>query len=347
MAEHQWLLVDTIESGPTVVAHGEQPRNFVPLQKILRRNPHREQLTQAVLEASSSAVGSALVSRDGDRLIITEPVVMTDNTVHGVQVWTGPRHARRPQRPAIGAVVWDLTEGTAADTPQALLNRGMDPRVERTHGRSIAEDLTVSDPTPDENTVLALAINAREGQTYCSTWDVRTRDGTMITVSFAARTIEEQWPDGTVHLIARAMNWRSRRRVESGTSADLASRILRGTAERGVHRALVDLSNWRLLKWIDPPSPVFDWRGQQKGRPLVHPDDEPLLHSMTAEFADGPASAVLRMRARDPQWVHVHVTVYRIELDDNVHAGLISTRLPTPSEIALHIHRSGATRCRR
>lgn len=347
MAEHQWLLVDTIESEPSVVAHGEQPRNFVPLQKILRRNPHRDQLTQAVLEASSSAVGSVLASRDGDRLIITEPVVMTDNTVHGVQVWTGPRHTRRPQRPAIGAVVWDLTEGTAADTPQALLNRGMDPRVERTQGRSLAEDLTVSDPTPDESTVLALAINARGGQTYCSTWDVRTRDGAMITVSFAARTIDERWPDGTVHLVARAMNWRSRRMGESRPSADLASRILRGTAEPGVHRALVDLSNWRLLKWIDPPSPLFDWRGEQKGRPLVHPDDEKLLHYMTTNFADGPVSAVLRMRACYPQWVHVHVTVYRIELDDNVHAGLISTRLPTANEIALHSHRSDAVQCRR
>ncbi len=43
-------------------------------------------------------------------------------------------------------------------------------------------------------------------------------------------------------------------------------RILAGLAQTGVHRALVDLDNWKLLKWLDDPAPFFDWRARESGR---------------------------------------------------------------------------------
>lgn len=116
---------------------------------------------------------------------------------------------------------------------------------------------------------------------------------------------------------------------------DLAQRILSGLAQAGVHRALVDLNNWTLLKWLDEPCTFYDWKGTiETGKPKVHPDDERLMTSMTKEFADGATSRVLRMPGHDADWVPVHVTVNRIELEPETFAGLVSLRLPTTEELA-------------
>ena len=55
---------------------------------------------------------------------------------------------------------------------------------------------------------------------------------------------------------------------------------------------------------------------------------------MTEEFADGPTSRVLRMRGNDVEWVPVHVTVNKVELEPDTFAGLVSLRLPTNDELA-------------
>lgn len=333
MGDHQWLLVDTLTKRPVVVAQGDRPRDFLPLDRLLRRNPYLREIMRAIADAAGSADRSTLTTQDGARIIVAEPIVMTDGRVHGVQVWTGPVNSRRPHRPAVGAVMWDLTDGVAADTAQALWNSGKDPAVERTQGRSLAEDLAVNDAAYEEAKILSLALNARSGQTYCSTLDVRSHRGEIVKVSFAARTDQERWSDGRNHLVARAMNWRSEGPPDGGLRTNLANRILQGTAQVGIHRALVDPVNWRLLKWIDAPSPYFDWRGDEQGRPLVHPLDESKKQSMTGNLLAGPASDILRLRAQGGKWTQLHVTMYTIELDEGVRAGLISTRLPTPGEL--------------
>jgi hypothetical protein len=115
---------------------------------------------------------------------------------------------------------------------------------------------------------------------------------------------------------------------------DLAQRILNGLAQAGVHRALVDLNNWSLLKWLDEPCSFYDWRGNEGNKPRVHPDDEHVMTSMTKEFANGATSRVLRLPGNDTPWVPVHVTINRVELEPDTFAGLISVRLPTDDELA-------------
>jgi len=56
--------------------------------------------------------------------------------------------------------------------------------------------------------------------------------------------------------------------------------------------------------------------------------------AMRAEFTAGATCAVLRLPAHDGGWVPVHVTLNRVELDENTFAGLVSLRLPTPAELA-------------
>ena len=192
---------------------------------------------------------------------------------------------------------------------------GFDPDKAATHGRTFAEDLPMRDLNPSEAKVLSMAIRREPGTTLCSTWDITDHRGEPITVGFVARALRESQDDGDERMICRAMNWRSEREGPSDPHDYLAQRILNGLAQPGAHRALVDLTNWTLLKWLDDPAPFFDWRASMAGDHVVHVDDRPQMAAMAEEFATGTASGVLRMVANDGGWTPVHVTVNRVELE--------------------------------
>ncbi|MGH3564382.1 MAG: PAS domain-containing protein, partial [Mycobacterium sp.] len=267
-----------------------------------------------------------------DRVIRTEPVQMSDGRVHGVHVWSGPADVEPPERPIPGPLKWDLTLGVATDTRESLANSGKNPEVEATHGRAFADDLPTRDFNPNESRVLALAIRAEPGQTLCSSWDITDWQGTTIRVGFVARNAWEPAADGREHLVSRGMNWRGELEGAVLRPDLLAQQILDGLAQPGVHRALVDLNDWKLLKWLDEPCPLYDWHGTVDA-PRVHPDDKPLIAGMTTEFATGPTTRVLRLRRQGGGWIPMHVTVNRVELEENTFAGLVALRLPTDDEL--------------
>jgi hypothetical protein len=66
----------------------------------------------------------------------------------------------------------------------------------------------------------------------------------------------------------------------------------------------------------------------------MHPSDEARMAAMTAEFGRGATSGVLRMPGHDGGWVPVHVTVNRVEVEQETFAGLVSLRLPTATELS-------------
>lgn len=330
---HDWLLVETLGEQPVVVAQGDQLKNLVPLAVFLRRNPYLDTFQQAVADTAASAESLHRTAPRDHRMVRTEPVVMSDGRVHGVQIWLGPPDAVPPPRSVPGPLVWNLTTGVATDTPQSLSNSGMNPEDERTHGRTFAEDLPTRDLNASETEVLSLAVRNRPGTTYCNTWDVTDRGGRLITVGFVARSGLERAADGREHLLARAMNWRSHRATPPVVKGNLAQRILDGLARPGSYRALVDINTWTLLKWLDEPCPLYDWRGQTGG-PWVHPEDSRLIEVMTAELDGGMTERVLRLPGHGGGWVHVHVTVHRVELEAGAFAGLITLREPTAVELA-------------
>lgn len=331
---HDWFLVETLGGDPAVVAQGRQLKNLVPIKSFLRRSPYLSAVRTAIAETVQTGQSLTSITPKRDHIIRTEPVVMSDGSIHGVHVWTGPADAEPPERPTLGPVKWDLTLGVATDTRESLANSGKNPEVEVTFGRAFAEDLPSRELNPNETKVLAMAVKAEPNQKLCSTWDLTDWQGNAIRIGFVARTGLESGPDGRDHLVARAINWRTERKGPVVSTDDLAQRILSGLAQAGVHRALVDLNNWTLLKWLDEPCTFYDWRGSKTGRPKVHPDDEHLISSMTTEFADGATSRVLRMPGHDAEWVPVHVTVNRIELEPGIFAGLVSLRLPSDEELA-------------
>lgn len=331
---HDWLLVETLGEEPAVVAQGRQLKNLVPISTFLRRSPHLSAIRTAIAESARTGQALTSITPKHDRVIRTEPVVMSDGRMHGVHVWTGPTDVEPPERPTPGPLKWDLTLGVATDTRESLANSGKNPDAEVTCGRAFAEDLPSRELNPNESTVLAMTVKAQPGQTLCSTWDVTDWQGNPVRIGFVARTALEPGPERREHLIARAMNWRAELRGPVVPADDLAQRILKGLAQAGVHRALFDLKNRRLLKWLDEPCPFYDWRAGETDGPPVHPDDEVLITAMTEEFADGATSGVLRMRGLHDDWVPLHVAVNRVELEPGTIAGLVSLRLPTDEELA-------------
>lgn len=331
---HDWLLVETLGGEPTVVAQGRQLKNLVPITTFMRRSPYLSAVRTAIAESVQSGQSLTSITPKRDRVIRTEPVVMSDGYIHGVHVWTGPADVEPPERPTPGPLKWDLTLGVATDTRASLANSGKNPDVEVTFGRAFAEDLPSRELNPNETKVLAMAVKAKPDQTICSTWDLTDWQGIPMRIGFVARTGMEQGPDGRDHLVARAINWRAELKGPPVSTDDLAQRILSGLAQAGVHRALIDLNNWALLKWLDEPCTFYDWRGSEAGKPKVHPDDQHLVSSMTTELPQGATSRVLRMPGNDTGWVPVHVTVNRVELEPDAYAGLVSLRLPTDEELA-------------
>lgn len=331
---HDWLLVETLGDEPAVVAQGRQLKNLVPITTFLRRSPFLAAVRTAIAESLHTGQSLTSITPKRDRVIRTEPVVMSDGRVHGIHVWTGPSDVEPPERPTAGPLKWDLTRGVATDTQESLANSGKNPAIEVTYGRAFAEDLPSRELNPNETKVLAMAVKAQPGQTLCSTWDLTDWEGNAIRIAFVARTALEPCPDGRDHLVARAMNWRAELKGPVVSADDLARRILTGLAQSGVHRALFDIKTWNLLKWLDEPCPFYEWRGGETDRPRVHPDDEPMMESMTNEFTAGATSRVLRMRGFDNDWVPMHVTVNRVELEPDIFAGLATLRLPTHSELA-------------
>ncbi|OBH84923.1 hypothetical protein A5681_18440 [Mycobacterium scrofulaceum] len=331
---HDWLLVETLGGEPTVVAQGRQLKNLVPITTFLRRSPYLSAVRTAIAETVQTGQSLTSITPKRDRVIRTEPVVMSDGYIHGVHVWTGPADVEPPERPIPGPLKWDLTQGVATDTRESLINSGKNPEVEVTFGRAFAEDLPSRELNPNETKVLAMAVKAKPDQTICSTWDLTDWQGNPMRIGFVARTGLEEGPDSRDHLVARAINWRAELKGPAVSTDDLAQRILSGLAQAGVHRALIDLKNWALLKWLDEPCTFYDWRGSETGRPKVHPDDQHLVEAMTEEFAQGATSRVLRMPGNHDDWVPVHVTVNRVELEPDAYAGLVSLRLPSDEELA-------------
>ena len=100
---HDWLLVETLGSEPVVVADGRQTKNLIPISVFLRRSPDLMAIQTAISETVRTGEAMSTITPRNDRVIRTEPVVMSDGRVHGVHVWIGPLDMEPPERLIAGA----------------------------------------------------------------------------------------------------------------------------------------------------------------------------------------------------------------------------------------------------
>jgi len=332
---HDWLLVETLGTEPAVVAQGRKTKNLIPISAFLRRSPHLMATQSAISETIRTGQSLSTITPRNDRVIRTETVQMSDGRIHGVQVWIGPPDVEAPDRPIPGPLMWDLANGVATDTRESLYNSGRDPSAETTHGRAFADDLPQRDLKPGEAKLLSMLVKAEPGETLCDTWNLVDYEGEPISVGFVLRALEEPLEDGGTRLVCRGMNWRSEPEGDVAPQNDnLAQRILNGLAQPGVHRAVIDPANWKLLRWLDEPAPFIDWHVTTSGEPVVNPADAHQLARMAIEYASGATSGIVRIRSGDGGWTPVHMTVNRIQLDEDTHAGVVALRLPSEAELA-------------
>ena len=334
---HDWLLVETLGAEPAVVAVGQATKYLVPISAYLRRHPHLMAIQTAIGETVRTGQPLSRITPKNDRVIRTEVVQMTDGRIHGVHVWIGPPDMDPPDRLMPGPQKWDLTHGVATDTIEAMHNAGRNPSEEGQAGRPFADELAPRALIPEEEEVLSVVIKREPGRSFCSTWNVTDFRDRPITVGFVARMLSEPDDDGGPdNLICRSMNWRSERDESTLTPVELDQLPDLETPGDGVHRALVDLRMWRLLKWLDEPAPFYDWHYDEGGQSFTHPDDTDVMASMTVDFEHGTRAArVLRLRGHDGDWIPVHVTVDLLELADGRPVGMLSLRLPTDDELAV------------
>lgn len=324
-----WLLIETLGEEPVVVAQGRQMKNFVPLPIFLRRNPNLDALTAAIADATTT--GTSVTTPVGaDRVVNAVPMIMSDGVIHGVQLWYGPAGVEPPDRPLPGVWSSDIAmQGTA--TPQFLINLGKDPAVEPLTGRAIADDVPANSFNEGEAEALSWAVDLMEGRKLSATWGFHDGQGGYRRVGFCVRMMSEPADDGGDQLIGRAMNLVESVYDSPAPAGPLAERLVDSMGRAGVHRAIMDLNNWTLIKWLDEPCGFYDWRSAER----VHPEDlRRLTGPMTAEFASDRTSAVFRLPANGGGWTPIHVTIDRIELDTGIFAGLIAVREPTADEIA-------------
>ena len=285
---HDWMLVETLGSEPTVVAQGAHTKNLIPISSLLRRNPHLMAIQTAISETVRGGSGLSSITPKNDCVIRTEVVAMSDGRIHGVQMWIGAADEDPPPRPEVGSLVWDLTNRTATDTVESLKIGGWDATAQPTQGRAFADDLPRRDLNPHEAEVISMLIRPRPGVTICTTWDVTDHRGEQITIGFVARSLEELDDDDSPRLVCRAMTWRSVHEGKGGSEASLAERILASLARPGVHRALVDPAHWMLVKWLDDPAPFFDWRAGMSSEQAIHPHDRPAVRAVLVTSDPNP-----------------------------------------------------------
>lgn len=330
MSQGEWLLVETLGEQPAVVAQGRHMRNFVPISIFLRRNPNLRPINAAITRTLTGRAGLSVETASGNRTIQTEPVIMSDGRIHGVHLWYGTTGTEPPERPLPGAWKSDV-ELTCSATAQFLVNIGKDPAVEPLTGRSIADDIPTGSFNTGEAEALSWAIDLGPGRTFAANWGFCDDQGMHRRVGFCVRIRLEAGPDGTEHLTGRSMNLLESINRAPLTTDQLAQRVIDGLARPGVHRAIVDLNTWNLIKWIDGPCPLYDWRAN----PRVHPEDiDRISAQMREELTFDQTSAVLRLPANGGGWIPIHLTINRVELDKGVFAGLVALRLPTADELS-------------
>lgn len=322
---HDWLLVETLGAEPAVAATGRAPENLMPISRFLRRNPHVMAVQAAIGESVRSGQGLSTITPKNDRVIRTEVVMMPDGRVHGVHVWAGPPTEEPPERPVPGALTWNLTTGVATHTIESLANAGHDPEQEAAVSRLFADDLPSRNLTPSEARILAMLVKPDAGKTFISTWSDTDHQGEPVTVGFVARSVLEVGDDGSEQVICRAMNWRADRELPVGDTGVAAPQVIDELAEPGGHRLLVDIDNWRPLKWLDEPPSFLDRHARGRGDQLVHPDDAREMARMTMEFTEEyTTTGTLRLRDVDGGWTAVQLDVRRIELDEDTYAAVVT-----------------------
>jgi hypothetical protein len=304
---------------------------MVPLRRILSRGHSLADVESVVHAAVSTAQPVEITSGDGRRRVIGDPLLTFTGCVHGVYVWVGAAEERPPTRDPAGAWQFNLTTDRISGSDDLLDLYGVAP-ADRQKERVTAEAFGRLVANADESRALAMLVRSEPGAEHQATWTVRRDDGQLRAAHFSCRTIAEPVGDGATEVVLRGIT-HDIGPAESTPSAlppvVLAQQVLAGLAEPGLHRAIVNLRTFRLLRWLDDPMPGIAWEyDPDEPTHWIHPDDLPVAQALAEGLAKGKTRGRLRFRTTPTGWQEVDVDAALVILDQNTTAALLTLRDP-------------------
>ncbi|MBB4853190.1 hypothetical protein HNP40_000556 [Mycobacteroides chelonae] len=316
-----WMLLETLGGEPTVIAIGLQARNMAPLESVLRRNRHRPLIEAAIADCRRTGEATMAYTPARDRVVHVHPISMGRAHIHGVHVWFGPADVGPPQRPVAGACLGDLDTSITTLTAGYFEVMGFDPH-NRSEKQAIAEGLAPVLPSPSNAELMANVVNPELESTFCGTCLAADYQGNTLQVHYAGRASKETDAAGAVTRINRILCTR----VENSPHqprVGLAQQILEAVATPGVHRLLMNVDTFAVLKWIDAPFPDLAWHYDPDQPKSIHPEDAAVAKNMRQELRAGSTAGTLRLRAISGGWLRLHATGTKFALRDNAFAALV------------------------
>lgn len=328
---NRWLLIETFggDLPPTIIGIGSTPKHMVPLRSVLGRGRSLQAVEAVVAKVSASRAADELVTHDGHRRVLGQPLLSYRGDVHGVWVWAGQVDETAPDRGVAGAWHFNLSTDTIGGSDDLLDLYGVAPKDRQTE-RATAEAFTRLVPNTDDAAALALLIRSRPGDEHQAVWAIRRDDGQMRAGHLSCRAVEERHGD-RVEVVLRGIT-QDIGPAEATPAAPppvvLEQRVLESMARPGEHRALFNLKNLRILRWIDDPLPDLHWTldPAHPDSRWIHPDDQEVAEQLCASLRTGRTSGQLRMAAEGGDWLTVDVLANIVLLDQHTTAGLFTLR---------------------
>ncbi|KZM71617.1 hypothetical protein AWN90_02515 [Nocardia terpenica] len=321
----QWLLIETfddeLDGNYTIVDWGGHPKEFLPLDKAVKGAAPK--IRQAVNLVARSH--EPLSATGAGRRVEVYPHFVGDR-LHAVQVWSGTEDQIPPDRPLAGSWDINLTTLTALGSPEWAELADI-PVDERGQERSLANMFAQVQTDERELRAMKRIIEAVPGSTHQGIWTVYRPDGRTFRSHFSCR-IYEQPADGQLHRVARGVS----QTVATGGDGRpeplvlLEHRLLEADVPTGEYRALINLSNLRLIRWVHG-SPIPDrisWRHVDgEPAPEIHPDDRRTMIEMAKGLAKSSTTGRLRVRGVDGSWIPIIARASLVAIDQETTAGLV------------------------
>ena len=335
----RWLLIEVFggegHEEPTVIGVGRTPKRMVPLASVLGRGRYLEEVRALVARVALSGQPVRTRSADGRRELVGDPLVTYAGRVHGVYAWTGSPGEEPPERDPAGAWYFNLTTDKIGGSDDLLDLYGVAPENRLTE-RVTAEAFGRLITNADEAKALAKLVRSQPGAEHQATWTVRRDDGQLRAANFACRAVAETGPSGDLHVVMRGIT-HDIGPADSTPSAPpkivLAQQVVEAEKEPGRHRAIVNLRNLTLLRWIDDPMPDVAWENNAPHKPSIHPDDLPVALQMSAQLANADrANGVIRLRSMSGGWIPVSVAARLMLLDQHTTAALVTINALVPDD---------------
>jgi hypothetical protein len=336
-ANHEWMLIETFGGGkpPSLIGVGDKPRSMVSLRAALGRGRYLIDVERVVTAVVATGQRQRTETADGRRIIFAEPHVSFRGHVHGAQIWYGEPEDTPPPLEVAGAWYFNLTTDEIGGS-EGLLDLYGVPKGARRTQRYTAEAFGRLLANADEAAALAGIVQAKPGYEHQAVWTVRRDDGDLRAAHFSCRAIAEPAlaEDPTVNVVLRGITHDlgpAATTPSAPTPIVLAQQVLAGLATPGEHRAIINIRNLRLLRWLDEPMPGIAWERETSGGDhWIHPADRKLAMVMVEGLARGPQSAHLRFRATGGDWIAVDLTAHLVILDAHTNAALLTLKEPRP-----------------